>query len=148
MKYTYRFTPEIIVLLYICLFFGFKSPEKPWDRVINSDGKAYYAYLPAIFIHHDLQYKFVENYEWIYYPHDKAAFKEFRMKAGSGVVNKTFPGMALVWTPFFLTAHFVAYLELFQTDGYSLPYQYMIALASLFFLWMGARTLMKLLIKF
>ncbi|MEI7489863.1 MAG: hypothetical protein WCK92_00550 [Bacteroidota bacterium] len=148
MKYIYRYTPEIIVLLYVCLFFGFKSPEKPWDRVINSDGKAYYAYLPAIFIHHDLQYKFVEDYEWVYYPHDKAAFKEFRMKAGKGVVNKTYPGMALVWTPFFLTAHFIAWLELFHTDGYSLPYQYMIALASLFFLWLGARTLMKLLIKF
>ena len=148
MRYIYRFTPEIILLLYICLFFGFKSPEKPWDRVINSDGKAYYAYLPAIFIHHNFQYKFVEDYEWVYYPHDKTAFKEFRMKTGNGVVNKTYPGMAVVWTPFFLFAHFVAFLELFPLDGYSPPYQYMIALASLFFLWLGARTLMRLLIKF
>ena len=148
MKYIYRFTPEIILLLYVCLFFGFKTPEKPWDRVINSDGKAYYAYLPAIFIHHNFQYRFVEDYEWVYYPHDKASFKEFRMKAGNNVVNKTYPGMAVVWAPFFLTAHFVAYLELFPTDGYSPPYQYMIAFASLFFLWLGARTLMRLLIKF
>ncbi|MCX6240829.1 MAG: hypothetical protein NTX43_03340 [Bacteroidetes bacterium] len=148
MKLIYRFTPEIIVLLYIFLFFGFKSPEKPWDRVINSDGKAYYAYLPAIFIHQDLQYRFVENYEYVYYPRDKSSFKEFRMKAGDGVVNKTFPGMAVVWAPFFLFAHFVAYLELYPADGYSPPYQYMIALASLFFLWLGARTLMRLLIKF
>jgi hypothetical protein len=148
MKYIYRFTPEIILLVYIGLFFGFKGPNKPWDRVINSDGKAYYAYLPAIFIHKDLSYKFVEDYEWVYYPHDKAAFKEFRMKAGNGVVNKTYPGMALVWTPFFLTAHFVAYLELYPLDGYSPPYQYMIAIASLFFLWLGARTLMRLLMRF
>lgn len=148
MKYIYRYTPEIILLIYVCLFFGFKSPEKPWDRVLNSDGKAYYAYLPAIFIHGDLQYKFVEDYEWVYYPRDKAVFKEFRMKAGNGVVNKTYPGMALVWTPFFLAAHFIAYLELFPLDGYSAPYQYMIALASLFFLWLGIKTLMKLLMKF
>jgi len=148
MKYIYRYTPEIILLIYIGLFFGFKSPEKPWDRIINSDGKAYYAYLPAIFIHGDLQYKFVEDYEWVYYPHNKAAFKEFRMKAGNGVVNKTYPGMAVVWTPFFLAAHFIAYLELFPRDGYSAPYQYMIALASLFFLWLGIKTLMKLLMKF
>jgi hypothetical protein len=148
MKYIYRYTPELILLAYVLLFFGFKSPEKPWDRVINSDGKAYYAYLPAIFIHHNFQYKFVEDYEWVYYPHDKAAFKEFRMKAGNNVVNKTYPGMAVVWTPFFLFAHFVAYLELFPLDGYSLPYQYMIAIASLFFLWLGARTLMRLLVRF
>jgi len=148
MKHIYRYTPEIVLLVYVLLFFGFKSPEKSWDRVINSDGKAYYAYLPAIFIHHDLQFKFVEDYEWVYYPHDKAAFKEFRMKAGNGVVNKTYPGMAIVWTPFFLFAHFVAYLEVLPTDGYSAPYQFMIALASLLFLWLGVKTLMKLLIKF
>lgn len=148
MKYIYRYTPELVLLAYVLLFLGFKSPEKPWDRVINSDGKAYYAYLPAIFIHHNFQYKFVEDYEWVYYPHDKAAFKEFRMKAGNNLVNKTYPGMAVVWTPFFLMAHFIAYLELFPTDGYSLPYQYMIALASLFFLWLGVRTLMRLLIRF
>ena len=133
MKYLYRYTPEFILLIYILIFLGFKSPEKSWDRVLNSDGKAYYAYLPAIFIHQDLKYRFVEDYEFVYYPRDKSSFKEFRMKAGEGLVNKTFPGMALVWTPFFLVAHFVAYLEVFPTDGYSLPYQYMIALASLFF---------------
>ncbi len=148
MKYLYRYTPEFILLIYILIFLGFKSPEKSWDRVLNSDGKAYYAYLPAIFIHQDLKYRFVEDYEFVYYPRDKSSFKEFRMKAGEGLVNKTFPGMALVWTPFFLVAHFVAYLEVFPTDGYSLPYQYMIALASLFFLWLGMRTLMKLLMKF
>ena len=63
MKYFYKHTPEIILLVYILFFLGFKAPEKSWDRVINSDGKGYYAYLPAIFIYHDLQFKFVEGYE-------------------------------------------------------------------------------------
>ena len=66
MKYLYKYTPEIILLIYVLVFLGFKSPEKSWDRVINSDGKGYYAYLPALFIYHDLQFSFVEQYEAAY----------------------------------------------------------------------------------
>ena len=30
-----------------------------WSRIVTSDGNGYYAYLPAIFIYHDLQYNFI-----------------------------------------------------------------------------------------
>jgi len=147
MKYILKFTPEIILILFVLLFIGFKDPYRSWDRVINSDGKGYYAYLPAVFIYHDLQFKFVEQYEAQYYPSNKSVFKEFRNKAGDRTVDKYFPGMAIVWLPFFLAGHFFAYLEVFPMDGYSMPYQLAIALSALFFLWLGARLLMKLLIR-
>ncbi len=145
MKYLYKFTPEIILVLYVMIFLVFKSPEKSWDRVINSDGKGYYAYLPAIFIYHDLQFKFVEQYETQYYPSNRAVFKEFRNDAGTRKVDKYFPGMAVLWLPFFLFGHVMAWLEIYPMDGYSLPYQYSIALSALLFLWLGARWLKKLL---
>ena len=145
MKYLYKLTPELILLIYIGLFLGFKDIDRNWDRAINSDGKGYYAYLPAIFIYHDLHYKFVENYEWQYYPPNKSVFKEFRQPAGNGVADKYFPGMAIIWLPFFLMGHLLAWLEVFPRDGYSQPYQYMIAISALFFLWMGARWLQRLL---
>ncbi|MEI6455749.1 MAG: hypothetical protein WCO93_05630 [bacterium] len=148
MKYILKFTPEIILFLFILLFISFKDPYHAWDRVINSDGKGYYAYLPAIFIYHDLQFKFVEQYETQYYPSNKSVFKEFRNEAGDRNVDKYFPGMAIVWLPFFLGGHLFAYLELFPMDGYSLPYQFAIALSALFFLWLGARCLRKLLLLF
>ena len=147
MKYILKFTPEIILVIFVLLFIGFKDPYRPWDRVINSDGKGYYAYLPAVFIYHDLQFKFVEQYESQYYPSDKSVYKEFRNQSDSRKVNKYFPGMAIVWFPFFLAGHFFAYLELFPRDGYSLPYQLSIAISALLFLWLGARLLRKLLIK-
>ena len=145
MKYICKFTPEIILCIYILIFFGFKSPERSWDRVINSDGKGYYAYLPAIFIYHDLQFKFVEQYEAQYYPANRSVFKEFRNNAGNRIVDKYFPGMAILWLPFFLFGHLLAWLEIFPMDGYSLPYQYSIAISALLFLWLGARWLQKLL---
>ncbi|MDP1623996.1 MAG: hypothetical protein Q8M08_16855 [Bacteroidales bacterium] len=148
MKYLYKFTPEIILLIYVLIFLGFKTPEKNWDRVINSDGKGYYAYLPAVFIYHDLQFKFVEQYEAQYYPPNRSVFKEFRNDAGTQKVNKYFPGMAILWLPFFLFGHLLAWLEVYPLDGYSLPYQYSIAISALLFLWLGARWLQKLLKEF
>jgi hypothetical protein len=148
MKYLYKHTPEIILLIYVGLFLGFKNPEQPWDRVINSDGKGYYAYLPAIFIYHDLRFSFIDQYESQYYPSNRSVFKEFRNPAGQSTVNKYFPGLAIILLPFFLLGHLIAWLEQFPMDGYSLPYQYTIAVAALFFLWLGARWLQKVLIRF
>jgi hypothetical protein len=148
MKYLYKHTPELILLIYIGLFLGFKDIDQRWDRAINSDGKGYYAYLPAIFIYNDLQYTFVENYEWQYYPTNKSVFKEFRQPSGDRVANKYFPGLAILWLPFFLLAHLFAWLEIFPRDGYSYPYQLMIALSAIWFLWMGARWLQRLLLRF
>lgn len=148
MRYIYKHTPGIILLIYVGIFLGFKAPEKSWDRVINSDGKGYYAYLPAIFIYHDLQFRFVEQYESQYYPANRSVFKEFRNDSGTRKVNKYYPGLAILWLPFFLFGHLLAWLEVFPMDGYSLPYQYSIALSALLFLWLGARWLQKLLKKF
>jgi len=145
MKLFTRYTPELILLIYIGLFFGFKQPASEWDRVINSDGKGYYAYLPAIFIYHDLDFNFVEGYESAYYPSDRSVFKEFRTDVGGRTVNKYFAGMALLWLPFFLLAHLITLMFGLPGDGYGIIYQIAIAMATLFYLWAGCRALFTLL---
>jgi hypothetical protein len=147
MKHLYRYAPEFILTCYILIFIFFKHPANSWERVINSDGKGYYAYLPAIFIYHDLDYKFIEYYEDKYYPPDKLVFKEFRIETKGGIVNKCFPGLAIIWLPFFLIAHLLSYFLGFETDGYSILYQYAIAFSALFFLWLGCRFLFNFLIR-
>jgi hypothetical protein len=141
-----RYSCGIVLIIYVALFFGIKKPGVEWDRVINSDGKAYYAYLPAIFIYHDLQFNFVESYESGYYPRDRSAYKEFRMPYDGRIVNKGFPGLALLWVPFFLVAHVLSLILGFPADGYSTLYQYLIAFSALFYLWLGCRMLRKLLL--
>ena len=142
-----KYTPAFIVIIYLILFVSIKKPYENWDRVINSDGKGYYAYLPAIFIYHDLDYSFLENYENKYYPADKSVFKEFRMPYKGEIVNKYFPGFSLLWLPFFILAHILSLLFGFPADGYSIIYQYAIGFANLFYLWLGLLYLQKLLIK-
>ncbi len=147
MKQVLKFTPEFILVYYILLFLFFKHPGETWDRSINSDGKGYYAYLPAIFIYHDLTYKFVEYYEDKYYPPDRSVFKEFRIQSEGKTINKCFLGLALLLLPFFLIAHLLSYFLSYPMDGYSLLYQYAISIAALFYLWLGCKYLMRLVTK-
>ncbi len=144
----YRFAPEIILFLYIILFLIVKNPDNPLDRVIMSDGKSYYAYLPNFFIYHDHDYKFVEDYEQKYYANDALVFKEFRFKIDGRTVIKGFSGLAFLFLPFFLIAHFLSFIFGFPTDGYSIIYQYSIGFAALFYLWAGLKYLRKLLPAF
>jgi len=148
MRSLLKLTPEIILLIYVIAFVAFKSPEQAWDRVINSDGKGYYAYLPAIFIYKDLRFGFVEKYEADYYPGNRSVFKEFRNSADGRTVNKYFPGLAIVWLPFFLSAHLATLVAGLPADGYSIIYQYAIAISALLFLYLGIRWTMTLLNTF
>ncbi|MBP6976698.1 MAG: hypothetical protein PHD61_07110 [Bacteroidales bacterium] len=140
-----KYCCEIILLVYIILFAVFRHPTQEWDRLINSDGKAYYAYLTAIFIYHDLQYNFVESYESEYYPDDRSAYKEFRVRVNDHVVNKAFPGLAVLWLPFFLLAHLLTLIAGLPADGYSIIYQWGIGLSVFIYLYLGCRFLKKLL---
>ncbi len=136
----------VIMLVYAVLFLFSKHPSDPYDRLIMSDGKGYYAYLPAIFIYQDLDYGFVEYYESKYYPSDETPsyFKEFRYQFNGAIVNKYFAGIAILMLPFFLLAHLLA-LVFGQADGYSMAYQIAIGLSSFFYLLLGLLALRKLL---
>ena len=135
-----------IMLAYAIIFFLVKSPNDPYDRLIINDGKAYYAYLPALFIYQDLQFGFIEYYESKYYPSDAepSYFKEFRFQFRGQTVNKAFAGIAVLILPFFLLAHVLALL-FGDPDGYSMIYQYAIGLSAYFYLWLGLLTLKRLL---
>lgn len=140
-----KYIPELIIFVYAVLFLLTKNPSSEWDRVIVSDGKGYYGYLPALFIYHDTDYGFIEQYESDYFPASGQLFKDFRFDTGNGIVNKYFPGPAVLWLPFFGAGHAVALIFGFTTDGYSLPYQMAIAIAAFFYFWLALLILRKIL---
>ncbi len=140
--------PEILLALYVLLFFAVKQPYLSYDRVINSDGKVYYGYLTAIFIYHDFTYSFIPEYEKEYYTTDQAHWKEFRTPVDGRVVNKGFPGLAVLFLPFFLIGHLLTLLLGFPPDGYSIIYQYAMGFCALFYFWAGFRMLRLLLRQF
>lgn len=140
-----RYLPELLILVYMLIFMITKQPGNPWDRMIATDGKGYYAYLPAFFIYGNTDFDFIDSYESKYYPPGGELYKDFRVETGKGIVNKYFPGTAILWIPFFLIAHAVAIMAGFPADGYSIPYQLAIGLAAMFYFWLALHLLRKVL---
>lgn len=107
-----------------------------WKEIIKSDGKGYYAYLPAIFIYHDLNFGFFDKIEKKDY-YDKYLYYDYRSNAYGKGINKYYCGTALAELPFFLSAHSLSYLLNYRTDGYSELYQISVSIAALFYLLIG-----------
>ena len=104
--------------------------------IVEVDAKGYYAYLPAIFIYHNLNFGFVDSLEGKKY-YDPTFFYDYRIGAEGHTINKYYSGTALLQLPFFLATHAYCMLGGAPPDGYSEPYRYMVTVAGLFYLLLG-----------
>ena len=126
-----------ILIVCLVLFAALKVWNNDTSRkiLIASDGKGYYAYLPAIFIYHDLGFNFIDEYEEKYFPGQEPVL--FYMETEQGRVNKYYCGVALLMLPFFLIAHLLSIIGGLDVGGYSAIYQISIAIGTLFYLYLG-----------
>ncbi len=123
-----------LVLLLVTFLFIQRDFDDAYNRPIIGDAKAYYAYLPALFIYQDFTYSFVDEIEDTYYLKDGSLSKDFKVRQPNGTyVNKTFPGAALFYLPFFLVAMVLSWLTGLPVDGYSVLFQWSIVAAHLFY---------------
>ena len=113
-----------------------------WKYIVQTDGRGYYAYLPAIFIYNDLNFDFVLRNE--------AAV------AGPGVAshltltggergNKYFIGVALLLMPFFLIAWLISWIIGMPLTGYNEVFYESVSIAALFYAIAGLIFFAKLL---
>lgn len=133
-----------IIAFSLYLFhFAFRSPLNNYQRPIIGDSMAYYAYLPAIFIYDDPSYGFLDaNIDKHYF---EGAKKQFLVRLPNGEkVNKTYPGVALLYLPFFLIAHFLAML-FGDPDGFSIIYQILFEISHFFYVFVGLGFMLKVL---
>ncbi|MCB0569349.1 MAG: hypothetical protein KDC66_06290 [Phaeodactylibacter sp.] len=106
-----------------------------WSGILVYDAKGYYAYLPALFIYHDLSFGFQPDIERRYYhTHNDS---DYRQLIDGRVVNKYYAGTAVMQAPFFLIAHFLSGLLGFPQDGFSRLYAIAINIAGIFYLLAG-----------
>lgn len=143
-----RFSLIFVSLFLILTVLLFPRWEKQYTEApIAWDVSGYYLYLPALFIYDDIEeLKFfpdiIEKYKPSFSP-DQA----FPYDNGNRVMK--YPaGMAVLYSPFFFTAHLVALNSDFPADGFSLPYQIAIQLGGLFAAIIGLLFLQKILIRF
>jgi hypothetical protein len=107
-----------------------------WDKqhiksIISSDGKGYYAYLPSLFINSDIN-KLQEN-------------STYTNKLNNRNFIKYSAGTSLLISPFFFSAYIYSSVFNYATDGYSEPFQKMVSIAALFYVFLGLYYLFKLL---
>jgi hypothetical protein len=141
-----RYILEILLVASAVFFFSTKHLKEPYDKVIMAEGLGYYAYLPAVFIYHDLSFNFFNDIHSKYYATSyNPPTRNFILEFDGIRVNKYFPGVSFLWLPFFLVAHLLALLFHLTADGYSPIYQYAIGVAGLFYTYLGLVFTRKLL---
>lgn len=138
-------TTLLLTLSLLVVHFVQKDFSNPYERPIAGDAQAYYAYLPATFIYGDYTYDFIPEINAKYYPESHQ--KSFLKPVGNGKVNKTFPGVALLYLPFFLLAHALALIFAADADGYSTIYQVCFDLSLWTYLFIGLVFFIKVLQK-
>ncbi len=135
------FSPNLTLLfvLLTCLFFSSNiqwGKDKQHLGILEADARGYYAWLPAVFVYHDLNFAFTSKIEGAKY--DSSFYYEYRTGSPDGrIINKYYVGTAVMQLPFFFTAHFTAKLLGYDKDGYSKPYFILINLAGIFYLILG-----------
>jgi hypothetical protein len=134
-----------LIVLWTIVNTSFKKDYK--TGIIESDGKGYYAYLPAVFIYHDLNYRFYYKIERETYYNPNLYFHYLRAHNNS-TVNKYYVGTAICLMPFFLIGHTITQFTELPADGYSYYYTLMVHLGALFYLLLALFGLRKLLRTF
>lgn len=100
----------------------YNSSGLPWPY--STDALGYYAYLPAVVIHRDLDWAWTKQYPQYGFSENISFFGPYRSPYSGRWVNKYGPGPALLHAPFFLIAHaFVRLSGAYAADGFSAPYR-------------------------
>jgi hypothetical protein len=127
------------------------AKEKLWeeDKVIVSDIKMYYTYLPSIFIYDDLKLEKVKDYpeaakHKIWLKEKKTLFEINKQK-----YIKVAMGTSICYLPFFTVSHLVAKnSNSWEANGYSEPYQVGLLLSSIFFGLLGLLLIRSSMLRF
>jgi len=137
----------VIVLLFYCLtnftHRNWSGIEGPQRGVIKWDIISYYAYLPAVFIHHDISLEFTDGTNL----REDGKFWYQETQNGNKVIMTTM-GMSFLYAPFFLAAHILAPVFGQARDGFQSIYQFFLVFSALFYLAIGLYSLRKLLSRF
>jgi hypothetical protein len=124
------FTTALLIDLYVYKH-GYSWPP------IRSDGFGYYLYLPAIFIHGDIVFKFFNDPTFAAAIHADYPFSDWSWAGltaqADGFVNKHPVGTAIMQMPFFLGAWTIAKINTAAITGFELPFQVACCISGAFY---------------
>lgn len=110
--------------------------EGEFKNVIRSDGRGYYAYLPAIFMYNDPTFESSLEAETRNAQPNFNQYYLYQNEEGK-IFNKYFPGIAVMQAPFFGLGYIIATISGAPVNGYSEPFELSFLLGSLFYTLLG-----------
>ena len=135
---------SILLVLFCCFVINFNlNLWSKADRVIQHDIKYYYGYLPLKFIYNDLK---IEKYSYQSSEEDNLVWS-VRTDEGKSIL-KLSCGLAVLYSPFFFAAHYLAPIFDYPANGFSEPYKFFLVLSTLFYLCLGLVYIRKILLYF
>ena len=140
---------SLAAVLFCCVTLFVMRSSAPPRNVLNWDVFGYYLYLPATVIHHDIA---LEDHAWLdevmtTYEPSATLYQLVDGPDGKRVIKYS-AGMAVLYAPYFLIAQVAAPLLGFPADGFSTPYQYIIAFGCLLYAFLGLFVLRKVLLQY
>jgi hypothetical protein len=116
-----RKNPVLLWVLFLVL-----TPVVLTPYIHSNDGTGYYAYVRSWIIDRDSDLKNEKEHFSRFYK-----ITSIRLDSRTGVHYSVYPvGTPLFWTPFALAGHLIAKATGLPQDGYSMPYVYLVNLAS------------------
>lgn len=131
-----------LVVIYRCLHIG--PNELSWDVF------GYYIHLPATFVHGD---PMLHDIGWLrellgQRPEVSGTLYQVTQAPDGSPMYFFLMGMSLLYMPFFLIGHAIAWITGQPMDGFGQPYQVVMALGALFYTWVGLVHLRRILLSF
>lgn len=109
-------------------------------KIIAWDVNSYYAYLPMVFVHHDIDLDFIDEDP----ARHKVHFWPVPTPTGGKAILTTM-GLSFLYAPFFFAGHLYAGIFGYDTSGFSAPYQIALIFSCIFYLTLGLFFLRKFL---
>lgn len=113
------------------------------DRIIESDVKHYYAWIPSVLVYNDISLRFLD----VNPDNNKIHFVTVDRTPDGKLYFKTTIGVALMQLPFILPVHYTLKWTGKVADGFSIPYKIALIVSSLFYYFLGLLMIRFLVLK-
>ena len=150
MKNKYSFIAVCLICVAVVFYRAsyFKSNSGRPFVCTTWDALGYYGYLPSFFIYHDAaELKWLPEIDKKYAVTGGQLYQAGKCDNGNYVFNY-FGGVAILQSPFFFAAHWLAGVYGYEKDGFSAPYQYAVAWSAVFYSLLSFFLLRKILLRF
>lgn len=143
MEKQFDFSLSAVFACVMIWFFNLTFTNRAEQEVIDQDVIQYYSYLPAYFIEHDIELKFLDTMRSIpprrYWHLDTPEGKH---------VFKMSMGVAYLYSPFFFIAHYSTLKGRLPADGFSLHYKTWLTAGTVFYSFLALLLIRFLLLKY